>query len=65
MIVTRMAPADLNQKAIDAGTHYVKVKYKDAPLEIRTQLLNAAAHGFGMGVRWHEKELEKSEADCD
>lgn len=46
---------EMIKQGLDAGSFYVKTKYKDAPLADQTIALNACAHGFCMAVRWYEK----------
>lgn len=50
-----MPEDEMIKQALDAGSHYIKAKYKDAPLTDQTIAMNACGHGFCMAVRWYEK----------
>jgi hypothetical protein len=50
-----MPEAEMIKQSLDAGSYYIKTKYKDAPLTDQTIAMNACAHGFCMAVRWYEK----------
>ena len=55
----KISEAELNAEAIKAGTFYVKTSYQGAPLESKQIALNSSSHGFYMGVRWLEKQIEE------
>jgi hypothetical protein len=53
----RMAEADLNKESANAAAFYTRKQGPHVPLGEKINMTNYCAHGFFMGVRWHEEQL--------